>query len=1152
MKKLIFLFLFISTSGYSQTVSTVQRGGTNRSTLELNALLYGNGTGSVGMLSLGVNGKILGVSGGVLAWINPPATGVTSVGLSLPAEFTLTNTPITTAGTLTGVWAAQTTGKIFASPNGLTGVPSFRALVLADLPVMTANRLLGSGLLGTAVAEITLGTGLSFTGTTLNAATGGTVTSASVVSANGFAGTVATATTTPAITLSTTIIGILKGNGTAISAAVSGTDYSAGTSALTTGILKSTTITGALSIAIAADFPILNQSTTGSAATLTTPRSIYGNNFDGSTALAQIIASTFGGTGNGFTKFAGATISEKTYTLPNASATILTDNAAVTVAQGGTGQTTYTDGQLLIGNTTGNALAKATLTGTASQITVTNGSGSITLSIPTSPAFTTPVITGLATGSGVASAATASTLVARDANANISANNSLQGYTTTVTAAGITTLSVGSAYMQFFTGLTTQTITLPVASTLALGQEFLIVNNSTGAVTVNSSGANTVIILAASTSARIKCILISGITAASWDASYSGANVAAGKVATINNSLTLAGTDATTMTFPTTSATIARTDAANTFTGVQTFNTAIAATSGGTAQSTYTTGDLLYASASNTLSKLAIGTSTQVLTVTGGVPVWAAAGGGGMSIGGSITSATAKSVLYAGAAGVLAQDNANFAWDYTNHRLGLGLATPAYLLDVLGAADVTAANIVASSTGSTVVRALLLAPTAGGSGNVYGADITSTSNGNGIAYGIAITTVKNGATSPIPLTINGKFQVAHDGTVTLGSAGATLGGLKFSGNTSGTITMQSAAAAGTWSLTLPTSAGSASQFLQTDGSGVTTWATPSATLSNWTESVNTAAPNATVPAVRFLATNAATNVDAVISPKGTGALLAQSPDNASTGGNKRGTYAVDWQMIRNTNTMVASGIKSVIGGGERNLANNDYATIAGGFNGTASGINSFIGGGDVNTASGNWSTCSGGESNTASNSASTVGGGWINTASGLYSTVPGGFTNTASGDYSISMGKYAKADKYGQFTLATGRFAATGDAQSSMFVVFKNTIDATANVELLLGGVNSITMPTNSAWIFTGTVIGKTSATANYSCWTIRGSAVNNGGVITVNGITLVLVNDGLTLVATPPNVQAIAGSGIKVVVTGAAATSINWVAQLVTAEVLF
>lgn len=53
----------------------------------------------------------------------------------------------------------------------------------------------------------------------------GTVTTVSVVSANGLAGSVANATSTPAITLSTSITGVLKGNGTAISAATAGTDY---------------------------------------------------------------------------------------------------------------------------------------------------------------------------------------------------------------------------------------------------------------------------------------------------------------------------------------------------------------------------------------------------------------------------------------------------------------------------------------------------------------------------------------------------------------------------------------------------------------------------------------------------------------------------------------------------------------------------------------------------------------------------------------------------------------------------------------------------------------------------------------------------------------------------------------------------------------
>jgi hypothetical protein len=87
---------------------------------------------------------------------------------------------------------------------------------------------------------------------------------------------------------------------------------------------------------VAADIPTLNQSTTGSAATLTTPRAIYGNNFDGSAALTQVIASTYGGTGNGFTKFTGATTAEKTYTLPDASSTIVVQGGALGTPSSGT------------------------------------------------------------------------------------------------------------------------------------------------------------------------------------------------------------------------------------------------------------------------------------------------------------------------------------------------------------------------------------------------------------------------------------------------------------------------------------------------------------------------------------------------------------------------------------------------------------------------------------------------------------------------------------------------------------------------------------------------------------------------------------------------------------------------------------------------
>lgn len=67
----------------------------------------------------------------------------------------------------------------------------------------------------------------------------------------------------------------------------------------------------------------------------------------------------------------------------NITATGLTiSGGALPVASGGTGQTTFTNGQILIGNTTGNTLTKTTLTGTTNQITVTNGAGSITLSTP--------------------------------------------------------------------------------------------------------------------------------------------------------------------------------------------------------------------------------------------------------------------------------------------------------------------------------------------------------------------------------------------------------------------------------------------------------------------------------------------------------------------------------------------------------------------------------------------------------------------------------------------------------------------------------------------------------------------------------------------------------------------------------------------------
>jgi hypothetical protein len=167
-------------------------------------------------------------------------------------------------------------------------------------------------------------------------------------------------------------------------------------------------------------------------------------------------------------------------------------------------------------------------------------------------AWTTPASIGTTT-------ATATTLAARDGNADISAAQFISGYTTTATAGGTTTLTAASNHLQYLTGTSNQTVTLPVVSTLVLGQRFQIVNLSTGTVTVQSSGANAVLVLAAATSAIVSCVATTGTGAASWQTIYAGVNTASGKALTVNNSLTLAGTDSTTLTFQGTDTYVGRT-----------------------------------------------------------------------------------------------------------------------------------------------------------------------------------------------------------------------------------------------------------------------------------------------------------------------------------------------------------------------------------------------------------------------------------------------------------------------------------------------------------------------------------------------------------------------------------------------------------------
>jgi len=167
--------------------------------------------------------------------------------------------------------------------------------------------------------------------------------------------------------------------------------------------------------------------------------------------------------------------------------------------------------------TPANSISLATIAVAAGATSILNANitdtrTETTTLLPSNPGDITAVSAGTGlTGGGTSGAVT----LATDATIPV-------GYATTATAAATTTLTSASAHTQFFTGATTQTIVLPVTSTLVLGEAFIIHNNSTGALTVQSSGLNTVVTIPSGNTYLITCILTSGTTAASWDADFTG------------------------------------------------------------------------------------------------------------------------------------------------------------------------------------------------------------------------------------------------------------------------------------------------------------------------------------------------------------------------------------------------------------------------------------------------------------------------------------------------------------------------------------------------------------------------------------------------------------------------------------------------------
>jgi len=224
---------------------------------------------------------------------------------------------------------AITATSYTGSGAGLTNIPN-GALTNSSITLGTTNITLGGT--ATTLAGLTSVTSTSFTGNLTGDVTG---TATNATTAVNFSGTLAgDVTGTQGSTVVSTVGGATAANvATATALANAATDANTAGAIVrrdASGNFSAGTITANLNGTATNATSATNAANAASADKLTTARSIYGNNFDGTANLTQVISSAYGGTGNGFTKFTGPTTSEKTFTLPDASAVIMTSSAALT------------------------------------------------------------------------------------------------------------------------------------------------------------------------------------------------------------------------------------------------------------------------------------------------------------------------------------------------------------------------------------------------------------------------------------------------------------------------------------------------------------------------------------------------------------------------------------------------------------------------------------------------------------------------------------------------------------------------------------------------------------------------------------------------------------------------------------------------------
>lgn len=204
-----------------------------------------------------------------------------------------------------------------------------------------------------------------------------------------------------------------------------------------------------------------------------------------------------------------------------------------------------------------------------------------------------------------------------------------------------------------------------------------------------------------------------------------------------------------------------------------------------------------------------------------------------IAIGDLVVDGTPGSILFIGAGGLLAEDNPNLFYNDASNFVGIGTNTPNNLLQV---ANLINFDNTGQSTYLGYQTGLNLAP--GATGNTFlgyqaGKNQTAGNSNIVIGSGKNLASLTGSFQLNIGDTLYGDLAFGNIGIGTpfplellsLGRVGIRKGVLSFAGNTSGKVIVQPAAAAGTWTWTLPTDDGTSGQFLSTDGAGITSWST---------------------------------------------------------------------------------------------------------------------------------------------------------------------------------------------------------------------------------------------------------------------------------------------------------------------------------------